>query len=93
MTDEQQSLDKEPFIKTPCVNICVIDTETAQCIGCGRTRPEIAGWLAMSNDERQIIMAELDQRVATLTFRKKRKGGARARKRTSTPVMINFKAP
>jgi len=95
MTDEKQSLDEEPFIKTPCVNICVIDTETAQCIGCGRTRPEIAGWLSMSNDERQLIMAELDQRVATLTKRKKRKGGARGRSKTrqTTPsgVIINFK--
>jgi len=100
MTDEQQSPDKEPFIKTqsiqtPCVNICVIDTETAQCIGCGRTRPEIAGWLSMSSDERQLIMAELDQRVATLTKRKKRKGGARGRSKaqqtTPSGVIINFK--
>ena len=80
-------------VKTPCVNICVIDSETAQCIGCGRTRPEIAGWLTMNASERQLIMAELGQRLATLTKRKKRKGGARAKKTTSTPVIINFKGP
>ena len=97
MTDEPQNQIKSPDIKTPCVNICVIDRETTQCIGCGRTRPEIAGWLTMSADERQLIMAELDQRVATLTKRKKRKGGARGRSKDRqnkpSPVIINFKGP
>lgn len=79
-------------IETPCKNICVIDTETLECIGCGRTRVEIAGWMRMSADERQVIMAELDQRVATLSKRKKRKGGARSRRQNTSPVVINFKA-
>jgi len=88
MTNGQKNL-----IETPCKNICVIDTETAQCIGCGRSRLEIAGWMTMSAAERQSVMAELDERVATLTRRKKRKGGARARRQKTSRVIINFKAP
>ncbi len=88
MTDGQKNL-----IETPCKNICVVDAETAECIGCGRTRAEIAGWMTMSAQERQDIMSELDQRVASLSKRKKRKGGARARRQKTAPVIINFKAP
>jgi predicted Fe-S protein YdhL (DUF1289 family) len=80
-------------IATPCKNICVIDTETSECIGCGRTRLEIAGWMRMTTKERQHVMAELDERVATLSKRKKRKGGRRARRQKTSPVIINFKAP
>ena len=88
MTNGQKNL-----IETPCKNICVIDTETSECIGCGRTRLEIAGWMRMSAEERRQILTELDQRVATLSKRKKRKGGARSRRQRTSPVVIDFKAP
>jgi len=29
-------------LKTPCVNVCLLNTETGLCIGCGRTIDEIA---------------------------------------------------
>jgi hypothetical protein len=66
-------------IETPCVKICVVDPETGFCIGCGRTRSEIAGWLAMTAPERRGIMLGLSERVASLTQRKRRKGGRRGR--------------
>jgi hypothetical protein len=66
-------------IETPCIKMCVVDPETGFCIGCGRTRMEIAGWLAYSPRERRDIMAGLSERVATLTLRKRRKGGRRGR--------------
>ena len=47
----------------------------------------------MSAQERQSILAELDQRLASLTKRKKRKGGARSRRAKTSPVIIDFKAP
>jgi uncharacterized protein len=68
-----------PEIETPCVKVCVVDPETQFCIGCGRTRSEIAGWIDMSVNERSIIMDALPERVATLTLRKTRRGGRRAR--------------
>jgi uncharacterized protein len=67
-------------IDTPCVKLCVVDPESGFCIGCGRTRGEIAGWLAMSPAERREVMSGLGERVATLTRHKRRKGGARTRR-------------
>ena len=68
-----------PAIETPCIKICVVDPETSFCIGCGRTRGEIGGWLAMSSAERLNVMAGLPERVATLTSRKTRRGGRAGR--------------
>jgi uncharacterized protein len=68
-----------PDIETPCVKICVVEPETGFCIGCGRTRMEIAGWLTMLSTERTTVMQSLPERVATLTQRKGRRGGRRGR--------------
>jgi predicted Fe-S protein YdhL (DUF1289 family) len=69
----------QPKIETPCVKICVVDPETGFCIGCGRTRGEIGGWLGMSADQRRTVMADLPERVASLTRRKSRRGGRAGR--------------
>ncbi len=69
----------QPKIETPCIKICVVDPETGFCIGCGRTRGEIGGWLGMSAEQRRTVMAELPERVATLTRRKSRRGGRAGR--------------
>jgi uncharacterized protein len=67
-------------IETPCVKLCVVDPDSGYCIGCGRSRSEIAGWIAMSPAERRDVMAELDARMASMTRSKRRKGGARGRR-------------
>lgn len=67
-------------IDTPCVKLCVVDPESGFCIGCGRSRPEIAGWLAMTPAGRRDVMAGLGERLETMTRRKRRKGGARGRR-------------
>ncbi len=67
-------------IETPCVKLCVVDPDSGICIGCGRSRSEIAGWIAMSPGERRAVMGELDDRMASLTRSKRRKGGARGRR-------------
>jgi predicted Fe-S protein YdhL (DUF1289 family) len=67
-------------IETPCVKVCVLDPESGYCIGCGRTRNEIAGWLDMTDQLRRDIIAGLPQRVDSLTRAKRRRGGARARR-------------
>lgn len=66
-------------IETPCIKVCVVDPDTGFCIGCGRTRGEIAGWLGYSAQERHAVVLALPERVNTLTLRKRRKGGRRAR--------------
>jgi predicted Fe-S protein YdhL (DUF1289 family) len=66
-------------IETPCIKLCVVDPETGFCIGCGRTRGEIGAWLDLSSAERHAIVLGLPERVATLTQRKRRRGGRRGR--------------
>ncbi len=44
-------------IETPCIGICRLTGE--MCRGCGRTIAEIAGWRAMSPQERKTVMARL----------------------------------
>ncbi len=68
-----------PDIETPCIKICVVDPETQFCIGCGRTRDEIAGWIGMGAPARHAVMLALPERVATLTLRKRRRGGRSGR--------------
>jgi predicted Fe-S protein YdhL (DUF1289 family) len=51
-------------LETSCVNICLLDDVTGLCVGCGRSIEEIARWSAMSDKERQDIMASLSGRTA-----------------------------
>jgi uncharacterized protein len=66
-------------IETPCIKVCVVDPATGFCIGCGRTRMEIASWLGISALDRRAIMATLSERMVNLTARHRRRGGRRAR--------------
>lgn len=59
-------------IKSPCILVCAIDMKSGYCFGCGRTRNEIAGWLAMSPRERDTVMAELPARLETVERRPRR---------------------
>lgn len=57
-------------IATPCVKVCIVDGESGLCLGCYRTLNEIAGWSALSEDERAEIMAGLTARRARIDPRK-----------------------
>ncbi len=50
--------------RSPCVGVCRIDRDGALCRGCLRTLDEIARWSAMSDAERDRVMAQLPDRVA-----------------------------
>lgn len=50
-------------ISSPCANICKLNEQDV-CIGCLRTRSEIARWSQMSEWERVSIMAALPARGA-----------------------------
>jgi predicted Fe-S protein YdhL (DUF1289 family) len=49
-------------IATPCIKVCVVDGESGLCMGCYRRLSEVAGWAALSDDDRARIMAELPSR-------------------------------
>lgn len=59
-------------VESPCILVCSIDDKTGYCFGCGRTRDEIAGWLAMTPAERRAVMALLPARLATVERRPRR---------------------
>lgn len=50
-------------IETPCILVCVIDTKTGYCFGCGRTREEIATWTSMTPQTRRDVMEVLPARL------------------------------
>lgn len=56
-------LSQTEKISSPCKLICDLDLEKGQCIGCGRTREEIALWLSYTELQRRAIMAELPGRL------------------------------
>jgi len=47
---------------SPCIDVCVIDTRSELCAGCGRTLAEIATWSTFTPAERRRIMALLPER-------------------------------
>jgi uncharacterized protein len=49
-------------VTSPCIKVCVMDLQTQLCKGCYRTLAEIGRWGAMSDSEREAIMAELPER-------------------------------
>lgn len=63
-------------IESPCQKICLIHPEAAICIGCYRTREEIALWSRLSADARAAVMEDLPARKSLLPGRR---GGRKAR--------------
>lgn len=72
MTDE---IWRRVEIESPCVNICVIHEESGFCLGCFRTRAEIAGWSRLTPDQRRETMEALPARE-TAVIRRPRRGRA-----------------
>jgi uncharacterized protein len=53
-------------IETPCQKICLLDAGRDNCVGCGRTRLEIASWMSMTPAERRDVMQQLPARMKLL---------------------------
>ena len=49
---------------SPCVKVCQMDPVRGVCIGCCRTLDEIARWGAMTEAERERVLAALPSRKA-----------------------------
>ena len=52
------------MIESPCVSICILDSNAKTCVGCGRTIDEIARWSTMTPADRSRVMSELPVRLA-----------------------------
>jgi predicted Fe-S protein YdhL (DUF1289 family) len=53
-------------IKTPCIKVCVVDGESGLCLGCYRKLSEVAGWVKLTDEERDRILDELPSRRALI---------------------------
>ena len=49
-------------MKSPCIKVCQMEPRLGLCLGCRRTLDEIARWGAMSDGERERVIAELPRR-------------------------------
>jgi predicted Fe-S protein YdhL (DUF1289 family) len=49
-------------VVTPCVKVCVVDTESGLCLGCLRTLDEIATWASLTDEDRAAIVGQLPGR-------------------------------
>ena len=53
----------EPVL-SPCVGVCLMDSDSGFCRGCLRTLGEIAAWSGATGDDRRAIKASLPARRA-----------------------------
>lgn len=63
MNDDLGEVWKREEIESPCQKLCVIHEPSGLCMGCYRTRFEIAGWSRLSAKERADLMIALPDRA------------------------------
>ena len=49
-------------IASPCIGVCIMDTDNGYCRGCYRTLGEISSWLMFTSSERATVNATLEHR-------------------------------
>ncbi len=62
--DDSQTQTK---LTSPCISVCQMDEANRLCLGCCRTRREIAAWPGMSAEEQSVLLSELRTRRAAVT--------------------------
>lgn len=67
---------KRAEVESPCIKLCVLHPTEGICVGCYRSRDEIAVWSQLTSEERRAIMSELPARAPRVA---KRRGGRAAR--------------
>lgn len=59
--------DVPAAMPSPCISICQMDPQADFCLGCYRTRHEIASWSSMKAEEQLALLAILNERRAAKT--------------------------
>ncbi len=57
-------MNEQQTIESPCISICELDAVSGYCIGCLRTREEIAIWGRADSSTRLEILDKLRDRLA-----------------------------
>lgn len=53
-------------VLSPCTKVCKISSETALCLGCGRTLDEIAAWSRASDEYKLRVWERLEASSTTI---------------------------
>ena len=66
--------DKPDAMKlpSPCISVCQMDDLNGVCVGCYRTRAEIAAWGSMDQDDQMLLLDVLRDRRAKATGLRRR---------------------
>jgi len=59
-------------LPSPCISICEIDENTGWCLGCFRTRPEIARWQGLNDEQKHQLLEQLIERKNLMTGLRRR---------------------
>ena len=49
-------------VASPCTGVCLMNDTLGYCLGCGRTRLEIAQWLRLGSEERREVIRLAQER-------------------------------
>jgi uncharacterized protein len=49
-------------VPSPCNKVCRIDPRTGWCEGCLRTLTEIGAWSQLDDDDKRLVLTQLDVR-------------------------------
>ena len=58
------TLPPDDGVPSPCQKVCALDWKTDLCLGCGRSRAEIAAWTTLSADDKRRVLAAAEARLA-----------------------------
>ena len=51
-------------IPSPCIEVCRMNEQSGLCEGCWHSLAEIVQWANADDDEKRLILARIEQRVA-----------------------------
>ena len=49
-------------MKSPCINVCKLNSAQNICVGCYRSIGEIASWSSLTDKEKQIVLVNAEKR-------------------------------
>mgnify|MGYP003836000633 CR=1 FL=1 len=55
-------MNRPAYVESPCISVCQLDDATGLCLGCWRTRDEIAVWGRADTETRLAILEKLHER-------------------------------
>ena len=50
------------MVKSPCINICTINSNSGLCIGCNRTQKELNNWVTLGFLEKKQVLERIQSR-------------------------------